>query len=199
MKFSIPSNGTPALDGIWIRAEGGELDQPLMFRLGEREDGQLVATGLLMATEHELTTRAVRIPLAGVVSTFAAVVKSEPATYKRLKAQLAGHPEWAKDRRWKAWGAKGRSVIDFVAFPLMGPDESLQDRPRVPRVQPGRRGYPDDHYRMVAREYAKAKREHPRAPIRALMAELHATEPTVHRWIRTAREKKFIKTPDEGE
>ncbi len=191
MKFSIPPHGAPEVDGIWIRAEGDDLPHPVLFRLGIGDDGQVIATGLLVATEGELTTRALRLPLAHIVSEFAAVVVSRRAIAKRLAAELAGHPEWEKDPRWRAWTAEGASPADYVAHPRVGPAN------KVPRVRPGRRGYPDDFYRNVAKEYTRAKRQHPQAPIRALMEELHAAEPTVHRWIRTARHKGFIKDTKE--
>lgn len=189
MRFTIPPHGAPDIDGIWIRAEGDDLPHAVFFRLGVGEDGQLVATGLLITAERELTTRAVRLPLAAIVSKFAAEVEAKPSTYKRLQAELSGR-DLEKDAGWRAWAAEGRSPADFVAYPRTGPVQ-------VRRVRPGRRGYPDDHYRTVAKKYAQAKRRHPRAPIRALMEEFHAAEPTVHRWIKTAREKGFIKDTKE--
>jgi hypothetical protein len=60
---------------------------------------------------------------------------------------------------------------------------------RVPqRARPGRRGYPDSFYRDVLKQYRRVRQTHPRAPIQALMLELHTTEPTLHRWLRKARE-----------
>lgn len=190
MRFSVAPHGAlEQIDGIWIRAEGDDLPHPVLIRLGWGEDDQLVATGLLIAAEgeRELTTRALRLPLARIVSEFATTVASKPATAKRLSLELSGRSEWAKDLRWKTWDPRGASAADFIAHPRTGA------APTIERVRPGRRGHPDAHYRQVAKAYARAKRKHPRAPIRALMAELHATEPTVHRWIRTAREKGFIK------
>jgi hypothetical protein len=190
MRFSIPAYGAPQIDGIWIRVEGDDLPHPVLFRLGVGEDGQLIATGLLIAAERELTTRAVRLPLASIVSRFAAEVVAKPSTYKRLQAELSGH-DFEKDARWRAWTAEGAAPTDFVSHPRTGPVQ-------VPRVRPGRRGYPDDHYRQVAKAYRRAKRQHPRAPIRALMEELNASEPTIHRWIGIARDKGFLKATKEN-
>jgi hypothetical protein len=192
VRFTIPPAGLPRLDGIWIRVEGDELPSPAFFRLGVGDDGQLIATGLLIATEKELTTRATRLPLAGIVSKFAAEVVARPTTDKRLQAELAG-PDFQNDPRWREWAADSRTAADFVAHPR------AEAAKAVPRVRPGRRGYPDDFYRTIAKQYAKAKRARPRAPIRALMSELHAAEPTVHRWLRTARDKGFIKEAKRGD
>lgn len=194
MDFTAPLHGIPEIHGAsWIRASGERLPYPVLIRLGVGDDGRLVATGLLIETEGELTTRAARTPVAEIVTEIAAL---KPAAWKQLFAEMIGRPECAKDKRWRDWqpeapeGFPAGLAADFVAVPA-------RTRP-VKRVRPGRRGYPDDYYRDIATRYAQAKRQHPRAPIRALMAELHATEPTVHRWLRTAREKGFIKATKEN-
>ena len=65
--------------------------------------------------------------------------------------------------------------------------------PAARRARPGRHGHPDKHYRDVASDYRQAKRDNPRAPIQELMAKHHVSEPTVHRWLRKARERGFLK------
>lgn len=196
MKFSVPPNGAPYVEGgSWIRAEGdSRLPYPVLVRLGVGEDGHLVATGLLVEAEGELSTRAVRLPLATIVSEFAAAASKVP-TYKRLRRELFSiKAESEEEAAWQPETPKGYPdwwlAVDFL---------SVDDRERVvARVRPGRRGYPDDHYRQVARAYKRAKRVNPRAPIRVLMEELHATEPTVHRWLRTARERDFLPPTTRG-
>lgn len=197
--FSIPRGGLPEIkDASWIRATGDDLPCPVLVRLGIGDDGTLVATGLLLEMEegHELSTRASRVPLAQIVGEFAAAT-TNAKTYKRLAAELHGYDESVQGTaEWAAWQPEnvsdaGWKTAEFVAVPAEGPD-ALKHKP-VGRTRPGRRGYSEDHWRMVARAYRQAKRTHPRAPIRALMAELHASEPTVHRWLRTARERGYLK------
>lgn len=192
MKFSIPPHGSPKVDGAsWIRAEGPELPHPVLIRLGIGGDERLIATGLIIEADGELATRATRIPLAAIVTEFAAAA-SKPATYKRLYAEMAGHPEFAEDKSklWRDW--KPEAEEGFL--PGLGADFlDVDTRQRViPRVRPGRRGYPDEHYRDVAKAYRRAKRRHPRAPVRALMDDEHAAEATVHRWLREARRRGFL-------
>lgn len=200
MKFSIPPHGTPGLGGAgWIRVEGvraaGKDLPPVHIRLGLGDDGRLVATGLLIEANGELTTRELRLPLARIVSLFAAATE-KPATYKRLVAER-DHPgrDFDKDPRWRDWTpdtAKGAFATDFVPVPWEGP------RPEVQTSRPGRRGHPDEHYRKIARAYTIAKRKYPKNPVQKLMEATGTPghprpEATVHRWIREARKRGFLK------
>ena len=190
MRFTIPPHGAPDVDGIWIRAEGDDLPHAVLFRLGVGEDGQLVATGLLIVAERELTTRAVRLPLAAIVSKFAAEVEAKPSTYKRLQAELSGR-DLEKDADWRAWAARGRSPADFVAYPRTGP---VQVRARTAgSARLSRRPLPHRRQEVRASQAAASTS----ADSRTDGEEFHAAEPTVHRWIKTAREKGFIKDTKE--
>ena len=190
MEFSIPARGNLPLDGIWIRAEGRELPHPTYFRLGIGDDGKLVATGLVIAPDGELTARGARVPLADIVARFAEAV-IEPATRRRLRVELDNRPEWEQDPRWQQeqpeappgspdwWGA-----LEFMAMPSAG--AALP----VARVRPGPHGYSDEHYQQVAETYRHAD---VRAPIRAVMREHHASESTATRWVREARRRGYLK------
>jgi hypothetical protein len=190
MRFSVPRHGTPGIEGAsWIRAEGGDLPHPVLVRLGLGDDNRIVATGVLIEAEGELSTRALRLPLAGIVAAFVAAA-SRPATYKRLRRELFGiDAESEGEAAWRPDAPEGMPAWWLAADFLSSADRTQA----VPRVRPGRRGYPDAHYRQVAQAYGRAKRKRPRAPIKALMAELHITEPTAHRWLRTARERGLVK------
>ena len=163
----------------------------MLVRLGLGEGGRLTATGLLIeADDGELTASALRLPLAGIVEEFAAAA-SKPTTYKRLYAELIGHPEFARDRGWQGWRPEASGdllaglAVDFL---------DVQTRAdQVPVARPGRRGHSDEHYRRIARAYTMAKRKYPKAPIRKLMQATGKPEATVHRWIRIARERGFLK------
>jgi hypothetical protein len=191
MRFSIPPYGKLELSGAsWIHVEGGDLPHPMSVRLGVRADGQLVATGVVIDADEgvEVTTRDLRLSLAQILSEFAATV-ARPSEKRRLYGELHGHPEFADDERFQQWSEDHPgSAVDFL---------DVGARLRAVK-RPGRRGWSDDHYREVAKAYRRAWREHPRAPIRALMEEFGspgspAPESTVHRWIRTARAKGFLK------
>lgn len=202
MRFTIPPNGeTQAPGSSWIRADGVEvngrtLSYPVFVRLGYGTDGKPIATGLLLGDEgQELTTRAAQVPLARVIAGFLAAT-TDTRTYKRLARELHGRERTREEDAWQPdlSGAPLSRVIEFIGVPIEGPD-AFRHTP-VPRARPGRRGWPDDHWKAVARAYRKAKREHPGAHIRALMTEFRAPEPTVHRWIKTARAKGFLTKED---
>ena len=154
-----------------------------------------MATGLLIQAKGEVTARALRrIPLPAIVTEFASAA-SKPATYKRLRRELFGiAAESESEAKWRPKAPRGVPEWWLAADFL-----EVADRARsVPRLRPGKRGYPDDFYRQVGRSYLRAKRRHPRAPIKALMAEFDRPEPTVHRWLQTARERGFLEPRQEG-
>jgi len=187
MRFSIP----PSPPGTWIRVEDDELPHPLLVRLGLAHDGRLVATGLLIEAEGELVSKDLRLPLARIVGEFAAAA-SKRTTFKRLWGELLGtlgiEVVWEGGGPAEIPGSTENSDLWLRAL-LPVPTRTSP----IARVRPGRRGHTKEHYEKVATAYRRAQREHPRAPIQALMTELHATEPTVHRWLRTARERGFLK------
>jgi len=200
MRFTVPPNGeTQAPGGSWICAHdvevnGRTLPFPVFVRLGYGADGKPIATGLLLGDEgQELTTRAAQVPLARVIAGFLAAT-TNPRTYKRLARELHGSERTPEEDAWQpdhlAESPLSR-VVEFLGVPAEGP-RALQHTP-VARARPGRRGWPDDHWKAVASAYRKAKREHPGRHIQVLMEEFRAPESTVHRWIRTAKDKGFIK------
>ena len=136
-----------------------------------------------------MTARALRVPLAEVVSDLASEA-SKPATLERFFGEL--FPD-APPERVKFPPELELDVIPegWRALPLF--PRPPAKRQLVRRARPGRAGHPDSFYRKVAAAYKRAKREHPSAPIQALMDELHASEPTVHRWVRTAEKKGYMK------
>ncbi len=206
MRFTVPPNGeTQAPGSSWIRADdvevnGRTLSFPVFVRLGYGTDGQPIATGLLLGDEsQELTTRAAQVPLARVVAGFVAAT-ADTRTYKRLARELHGRERTSAEDDWQPdlSGSPLSRIIEFIGVPAEGPSP-LQHAP-VPRARPGRRGWPDDHWKAVARAYVSAMREHPGRHIQAVMEEFRAPESTVHRWIRTAKDKGFIKErPGDGE
>ncbi|WP_345377385.1 hypothetical protein [Frondihabitans cladoniiphilus] len=67
----------------------------------------------------------------------------------------------------------------------------LNETPAAPpRVR--MREYADDHFRSVADAYRDAVTRYPRAPTKNLAAAWHVSEPTMRRWIQTARHKNFL-------
>ena len=64
-----------------------------------------------------------------------------------------------------------------------------------PRVKPGRKGWPREHFERVADAYRHAQRTHPGAPIKALKRQLNASEPTVHRWLQRCRDMGLLPQP----
>ena len=68
---------------------------------------------------------------------------------------------------------------------------AVQPYHRVP-TRPGPKGYPDDHFELVAAAYQRALIEYPRSTFKALATQLHASEATVRRWVQRAQDKGFI-------
>jgi hypothetical protein len=177
MRFEVQPDGRlPDSDmgGTWVLVEDAALPRPLHLRVAALDDGRLICTGLLVDStpDRELTARDLRkIPLAEILTTLAKPRK------RRWLGKLLGHGDedrTGQQRQTQTWQSGYRVE-------------------RVRRARPGRGGYPDDHYRQVAKEYRRAKLQHPRAPIQALISELHVSEPTVHRWLNSAAQKGFLK------
>jgi hypothetical protein len=194
MRFSISRSGPPAdmepaadmePPTTWIRVEDAALPAPLRLRLAVGDDQRLLCTGLLIDTpEGELTARDLRdIRLSEILTTFVRQAPRTPELNSLLIFLYAG--------THSVTTSPGTDPYEVMT--RMQAVAKRQTRRRVRRTRPGRRGYPDDHYRQVAAAYQRAKRQHPRAPIRALMDELHVSEPTVHRWLRIAVERGFLK------
>ena len=179
----------------WIRAEGDDLPHPVLVRLGKGDDGRLVATGVLIEADEggELAARAMRVPLSRIVAGFVAAT-SKTATYKRLQRELHGRPKSDLGTGWAP--GKGLDDTSWLAFDFLALADHERPIERA-RVRPGPKGWSDEHYREVARVYKRALRTDPRAPVKALMKAMNTTEPTAHRWIRTAREKGYITDPNE--
>lgn len=174
----------------WISVEDAELPAPLRLRLGVSDDHRLVCTGLLIDTpDREITARDLRhIRLAEILTTLIRRAPRDPEL--RL---LVAHLYTGAMVADPGSGAGVDQLVDTMTRM----QAVAERRPgRVRRARPGRRGYPDDHYREVAKAYRQAKRQHPRAPVRALMEELHVSEPTAHRWLRTATAKGFLSERD---
>ena len=186
MDFSTNLGGDLPRDGLgepWIRVEDKSLPAPIYLRLGVDKDGRLACTGLLIDgdPDRELPARELRsIRLPKLLSEFQKHM-TRASGMKQLIWEL---------HRIRYEGPSSESGWRMIL--------SIPARQRlVQRGRPGPKGYPDDHYRKVARAYKVAKRKHPTRPIRALMQEFNATEPTIHRWLRTARDKGFITTKKE--
>jgi len=64
---------------------------------------------------------------------------------------------------------------------------------RPPRVKPGPKGWPREHFVKVADAYLKALTTHPKTPIRRLARQLERSEPTVHRWLQRCRDLGLLK------
>lgn len=159
----------------WIRVEGGDLSQPALVRLGRSPEGALVCTGLLLGAEgrHEVTARGLRdIRLAEVVSALAATAQRARRVRKPLPRES--------------------DSINAFYRALIG--TALDDGPLAapPKLRPGPRGHPREHFKAVAERYRRSLLLQPRAPIKALALELNASEATVRRWVQRARDMGFL-------
>ena len=57
---------------------------------------------------------------------------------------------------------------------------------------PGRRGHPDEHYRMIAERYLELRKGGVRNPTATIAAEQTVNRNTVAGWLRVARERKYL-------
>jgi hypothetical protein len=186
MRFSIPRGGSPAIseDGRWVRAEGDPLPHPVTIRLEVGEDGRLLVTGLLIETDHELTARDLRFPIAAVVEAFDAALR-KPATVRRLFKEL--------------WGTELILEGDWPAeLPAAWGDLLLPARTAPRRTRPGPHGHDQSFYVELAADYRRAMREHPQRPIQALMEWRGFSEPATHRQLREARKRDLLPPRTKG-
>ncbi len=190
VQFSIDR----ADDGTWITARGqatrtrAKLRSPVKVRLGLGDDGSLIATAVLVAHEDgEVTSRDLRIPLAEILAEFASQA-SRPATFERLAREFMPGTDVVIQRLGGLPGS-------WLMFLGLRPDaQQTPDQPKravVARTRPGKAGIPDDKLREFVRDYKKALKKNPRAPIRELSRRTGMSEPTIYRWLRKAREKGF--------
>lgn len=201
-KFKVPKHGEAhAEGGSWIRATGEDLPETVLVRLGVGEDGKIVATGLLIEAKNarELTTRAARIPVAQLVGEFVAAT-ANTRTYKRLARELHDREQSAEEDAWQDTQGIGRAreFVEVLA-PVDGDLAGWSGQHElVTRARPGRRGWPDDHWRAVAQAYRQAEKDYPGEEVKAVRRMLGADshpvpEATVHRWLRTAEDRDFLK------
>ena len=180
MEFQIPHNPELGGEGLWIQVKDRELSHATCVRLAVTADGKLAATGLVIEAELGMTARETRIPLARIVNTFAS---QSPATLKRL--YLSRFPA----------GVDPQVPGEVTAARVVTTPGKTVPIVRAPR--PGVRGHPDRYYRQIAKAYARAKRLHPRAPMKHLARELQTPEPTLYRALQQARKKGLLSTEEE--
>lgn len=147
---------------ITVRHSG----QDVTVRIGQAPDGRYIVTGVILGLDgpREITARGLRaIPLADLLT----AVAREAA-----KAQQ-GEP----------------MPIGNVALALPG---ILAEPYERPKVRPGPKGWPPEHFERVAEAYRSALQRTPRSPIRTLAKELNASDPTIHRWLQRCRDMGLL-------
>jgi hypothetical protein len=201
MKFSTQTNGVPPVSGgSWIRVDGlevaGQRLATVFIRLGLSQRQQLIATGLLVETDGELSTRALRIPLTRIVREYAAATEDDPQMVRQLAAEIYGHPELMNDPRFRDYIHEPNGVPPGAV--VIDTDALRKRVRRPPPSRPGRRGHPESFYRKVADDYSQAKRDSPREPVREMFLHMGywVTDRQIRRYIKKAREMGFIKADD---
>jgi hypothetical protein len=173
----------------WVGVETGGAAGNVLVRLGTSPEGRLVATGLIVGPTDsgELTARSLRaIPLAQIITVLAGLI-----------AQYQDDPEDIPGVVWEASpdevsrGARRKSYRSFEAL-ISDLVLARADRYEGPRARPGPKGHPPEHYERVAAAYREALIASPRAPMKALAKQLHASDATVRRWVQRARDKGLL-------
>jgi hypothetical protein len=185
VRFSIPGRPTVAGEG-WVHAEGDPLPHPVSIRVKQDADGRLVATGLLIEADRELTARDLRFPLASVIADLAA---SKPHARKKLAREYFAN--FGIELVFEGSESESPTVTSWRWLaPVSG---------RVPRrTRPGPRGHDHAFYRDIADAYKRAQREHPQRPIQTLMDDFGYSEAQIHRHLRGARERELLPPTTRG-
>lgn len=141
-------------------------DQDVTVRVGQAGDGRYIITGVILGLDgpREITARGLRsIPLADLLTTLTR--------------------EAAKARRGEPMSVRS------LALALPG---LLAEPYERPKVRPGPKGWPPEHFERVAQAYRGALQRTPRSPIRTLKKELNASEPTIRRWLQRCRDMGLL-------
>lgn len=156
----------------WHSVEGQD-DLPaggLCVRLDRSEDGRLVCTGVMIGAlidGVEVTSRDLRgVRLGEVLAAVADFLTGSRANSNLERAIM-------KDYAKRLW-------VD-LAGDFAGP----------PR-RPGPKGWPDEHYERVAQTYREGLTLAPRSPVKYLTEQMHTSEATARRWIKTTRDKGML-------
>jgi hypothetical protein len=173
----------------WIGVETEGAAGSVLVRLGRSLEGRLVATGLIVGPGEggELTARSLRaIPLAQIVATLAnliAAYQDDPEDIPDVVWE-ASPEEVSRGAHRQTYRSLEALVSDLVLFRA----ETYEG----PRARPGPKGHPPEHFERVATAYREALIAHPRAPMKALAEQLHASDATVRRWVQRARDKGLL-------
>jgi hypothetical protein len=157
---------------VWHRVHADKLALDVVVRLGVGEEGRLGCTGVMLGItdDREVTARALRtVPLGEIMTAVAAFVSGVGAGDDPLSRAVMKH--------------YGQELLAGTAGGL-----ETQRRPQ----RPGPSGWTDEHYAHVAKTYREALRSAPRGPVKSSARTLNASESTVRRWIKTARDRGLL-------
>lgn len=163
----IPLNRRPR--GRWFRLAHPALSYPVEVLLDITADGRLVCRRLVAGDQEagsEISARSLRlIPLAQ------ALAKSGRPWTRTEGGRLAQRPLYR---------------AGLIANPLNAPG----GRSSAPRLRPGPKGWPVEHFRLVAERYEDARQREPRRPLQTFADEWPTSLATARRWIRHAEKLK---------
>lgn len=175
IRFAMEDVYDRARQTPWLEFKGGNFPIPLMLRFG-KVDNELVCTGLMLGLADSdirpITASDLRLPLATIVSFVRAVARKEQ--------------ELAREKK-----STGYLRLFGIAVDRLSPSTV----PAIPRARPGRRGYPDEHWREVADRYRRALEADKRRPTKLLVEHYEResiSEATVRWWLREARKRGFL-------
>jgi hypothetical protein len=153
----------------WCKVSGGTLDHPVLVRFALSPEGALMITGVVLGAFGE------------------EAIGSRSLRRVRFGEILADLPAWKRGSTVHQFGQLAGLIMRTHAAPV-----------ERPRVKPGPKGWPDEHFRDVAERYRRALVEQPHKPMDALAHELKTTPATARRWVRRARDKEFLGEPVPG-
>jgi hypothetical protein len=191
----------PTAPGTWVEVENiAGFDGTVLVRIGVGEDGRIIASGVLLLKEGELTARDLRrVPIAGTLSSFASAA-SDPSTYARLFEELLGIPlVYSGEERKLPENAPCLTIAGKPsklprAWRALIPVSGAPGTKREPlkRVRPGPKGHTREHFGAVAAAYREVLKTSPRAPIKTLAANLNYSEATIRRHLQRARDMGLL-------
>ena len=158
--------------GIWVKVEweGQAYDVEVRVALSLDTD-DVEATGLFLGPRDgkpgvaTVTTRSLRtLPLNDI---------------------LFGLERLQDARGWLRKGTSGRqTVAESLGLPA-------PTRYRAPRVHPGPKGWPREHFEAIAKAYNEIRERNPHSPMQELADQQRKSLPQVRRWLVRAEEMGF--------
>lgn len=160
----------------WWEAQLEGMPHPVLVRLAKGEDGRLVCTGLILGAQTNVWPR----PDLGDEH----LTPEREVTARSLRAVPLG------------------AIVSRLTATSHLPGDNLAntlppDLP-LPKLRPGPKGHPRQHFEDMAARYRRALVTNPRRPVKAVSEETGYPEATVRRHLQRARDMGLLEPAPPG-